>query len=140
MNSIELQWIGAQHYLGTDRKGHTVVIAGDQDIGISPVELLLHALGGCAMYDVIEIVQKQRATLHQLTVKVEGDRRDETPRRYTAITMTFTLVADNLSQAQADRAVALSLDKYCSVRATLDPTLPITTIVEVNPAPALAAE
>ncbi len=133
MNTIELQWIGKQHYLGTDDKGHTVVVAGDKDIGVSPVELLLHALAGCAIYDVIEIVQKQRATLHKLFIKVEGERRDEIPRKFTAITMTFTLFADNLTRAQADRAVALSLEKYCSVRASLDPAIPITTIVDLNP-------
>lgn len=132
MNTIELQWIGKQQYLGTDNKGHTVVVSGDKDIGISPVELLLHSLAGCAIYDVIEIIQKQRATLHRLSIRVDGTRRDETPRKFIAITMTFTIFADNLSQAQADRAVALSLDKYCSVRASLDPTIPITTIVEVN--------
>ncbi len=133
MNTIELHWHSDLNFIGTDQKGHSVVIDGDKIIGLSPVELLLHSLAACAATDVVEIVRKQRATLHRLSVRVDGTRRDEYPRKYIAIHLAFTMHVDNLSMAQAERAIALSLDKYCSVRASLDPAIPITTSIELNP-------
>jgi putative redox protein len=133
MNTIELHWYADEAFIGTDQKGHSVVIDGNKTIGLSPVELLLHALASCAAVDVVEIVRKQRATLHRLDIRVDGTRRDEFPRKYTAIHLTFTLRVDNLTMVQAERAVALALEKYCSVRASLDPAIPITTSIELNP-------
>lgn len=132
MNTIEVQWQADEAFVGTDKNGHSVLTDGDQKIGISPIELLLHALASCAAIDVVEIVRKQRATLHKLTVRVDGTRRDEHPRKFTAIHLIFTLYVDNLTMTQAERAVDLSLEKYCSVRASLDPTIPITTSIELN--------
>lgn len=134
MNTIELHWHADETFIGTDQKGHSVVIDGNKTIGFSPVELLLHALASCAAVDVVEIIRKQRATLHRLAIRVDGTRRDEFPRKYTAIQLTFTIHADNLTMAQAERGVALALEKYCSVRASLDPAIPITTSIEINPA------
>lgn len=133
MNTIELHWHSDLNFIGTDQKGHSVVIDGDKIIGFSPVELLLHSLASCAATDVVEIVRKQRATLHHMTIRVDGTRREEYPRKYIAIHLTFTLQVDNLTPAQAERAVFLSLEKYCSVRSSLDPAIPITTSIELNP-------
>ena len=133
MNTIEVQWHDDQAFVGTDHKGHAVLTDGDQKIGVSPIELLLHALASCAAIDVVEIVRKQRATLHKLTVRADGTRRDEHPRKFLAIHLTFILQVDALTMAQAERAVELSLEKYCSVRASLDPEIPITTSIELNP-------
>lgn len=134
MNSITVHWHADETFLGVDGKGHSVVIDGNKAIGLSPVELLLHALASCAAVDVVEIVRKQRATLHRLEVRVDGKRREEFPRKYTHILLTFALHVDNLTMAQAERAVSLSLEKYCSVRASLDPAIEVTTAIELNPA------
>jgi putative redox protein len=115
-----------------------VVIDGNKTIGFSPVELLLHSLASCAAVDVVEIIRKQRATLHRLDIRVEGTRREEFPRKYTAIHLIFKIYVDQLTLAQAERAVSLSLEKYCSVRASLDPAIPVTTAIELNPVPAEA--
>lgn len=136
MNTIELHWHDDEVFIGTDEKGHSVVIDGHKTIGFSPVELLLYALASCAAVDVVEIVRKQRATLHKLAIRVDGTRRDEHPRKFTAIHLTFNLYVDHLTMTQAERAVELSLEKYCSVRASLDPAIPITTSVELHSSPA----
>ena len=133
MNSVELHWHAGLTFVGTDQKGHSVVIDGDKVVGHSPVELLLHSLASCAAADVVEIVRKQRAKLSHLTVRADGTRREAHPRRFTAIHLTWIFQVENLTMAQAERAVSLSLDKYCTVRSSLDPAIPITNTIELTP-------
>jgi putative redox protein len=133
MNTVELHWHNELTFVGTDQKGHSVVIDGDKVVGHSPIELLLHALASCAAVDVVEIVRKQRATLHRLSVRVEGERRNSHPRRLTAVYLTWNFQVENLTQEKAERAVSLALEKYCSVRSSLDPDIPITNTIEITP-------
>ncbi len=76
---------------------------------------LLLAAAGCSAADVVVILKKMRVELTQLTVEVLGTRRDEEPRRYTEITFRFRAGGSKLGREQLERAVALSLEKYCSV-------------------------
>jgi putative redox protein len=87
--------------------------------GTAPMEALLLALAGCSASDVVSILQKKRADLRALAVEVSGERRDEHPKRYTAITLTFRITAPGLEEVQARRAIDLSLEKYCSVTHSL---------------------
>src|SRR5688500_17316066 len=112
MNTIELHWHDGLTFIGTDQKGHSCVIDGDKEIGHTPVELLLNALAACAAIDVVEIARKQRATMRRLSVRVEGERRAEHPRKLTAIRLFWNFQVENFTQEKAERAVSLSLDKY----------------------------
>jgi putative redox protein len=83
------------------------------------MEALLLALAGCTGADVVSILQKKRAVLRAFRVEVVGERRDEHPKRYTAITLTYRIAASGLSEDQARQAIELSLSKYCSVTHSL---------------------
>jgi putative redox protein len=67
-----------------------------------------------------------RAGLAQLTVEVEGQRREEQPRRYVRLHCRYRLSGADLDPAKAERAVALSMEKYCSVVASLAPDIQVT--------------
>jgi putative redox protein len=66
-----------------------------------------------------------RVRLRRCDIAVSGTRRDEHPRRYIAIRLRFTLAGDDLDRAQAERAVSLSLTKYCSVLHSLAPDIAV---------------
>jgi len=108
-----------------------VVVDGDTEVATSPVELLLLAAGTCTASDVVLILQKQRVTLRALEIAVEGTRREEEPRRYTAIHFRFTVTGEGADEAKARRAIDLSLQKYCSVVASLASDIPITYDVTI---------
>lgn len=93
---------------GPDRKKHQ-----------SPTELLLTAAAACSAVDVIQILQKKRKTIEGLQVVAEGTRRDETPKFFTDILLTFKLSSPDTSKEELEKVVALSVDKYCSVAATI---------------------
>jgi putative redox protein len=110
----------------------TVLVDGDGAVATSPVELLLVSAATCSAADVVSILEKQRVTLQALEVKVRGTRRDEHPRRYTAVHFVFTLSGDGADERKARRAIDLSLAKYCSVVASLAPDIRVTYDVAVG--------
>lgn len=96
-----------------------VVLDGDGAAGPSPMQALLLALAGCTGADVVSILKKKRADLRAFRVEVVGERRDEHPKRYTAITLRYHVTAPGLAEEHARRAIDLSLEKYCSVTHSL---------------------
>lgn len=126
----------AVHFTATNASGHAVEIDGKEvvggvDAGFRPMELLLAAHAGCASMDVVSILKKQRQNPRDIQVSISGARADATPSPFTSIDIHFTITGDVGAQA-AERAVALSVEKYCSVGASLDPNIVITHSVEVQ--------
>ena len=109
----------------------TVTDSGPGMTAPTPVELLLVAAATCSAADVVVILKKQRVRLAGLEVAVRGTRRETEPRRYTAIAFHFTVRGEGADEAKARRAVALSIEKYCSVVASLAPDISITYDVTV---------
>src|SRR5437879_4672914 len=103
-----------------------IVVDGDSTVAVSPVELLLVAAATCTASDVVLILGKQRVTLRGLDVVVRRTRREEQPRRYTALHFGFTTSGDGIDEAKVRRAVDLSLEKYCSVVASLAPDIRVS--------------
>jgi putative redox protein len=87
---------------------------------------LLLAAAACSGSDVVSILEKMRVSLHELRIEASGGRREDHPRRYTAIDLTFHLRGDGLDEAKARRAVELSIEKYCSVLHSLAPDIQLT--------------
>ena len=123
---ITLRWREALEFAATAPGRPVVVVDANDTVAISPVELLLVAAASCTASDVVLILQKQRVALRLLEVHVRGTRREEQPRRFTALHFVFTVAGDGADEAKARRAVDLSLEKYCSVVASLAPDIRIS--------------
>jgi putative redox protein len=132
MARVELTWIEGQRYLGVDSTRHSVVLSSGDDVGVRPSEALLIALAACSAHDVVAIVEKQRAELRRLSVTVSGEQETAPPRAFRAIHLRFAAAADGLTPEKLRRAADLALNKYCSVRASLSPTIAVTfeTVLE----------
>jgi putative redox protein len=99
--------------------------------GVTPMELLATALGGCTAMDVASILVKMRQPLEAFSVEVVGERAEEHPKRYTSLEVVYRLKGD-LDERKVERAIGLSEERYCSVAATLKPALPITSRYEIE--------
>jgi putative redox protein len=127
--AIELVWAGEGLRFsgrGTLPETPAITIDGDGEAGPSPMITLLLAAAGCAASDVVLILKKMRVALDGLHVTVGGTRREENPRRYLSLRYRFEVRSPDVTQDQADRAVALSLEKYCSVAHSLAPDISIS--------------
>ena len=132
--SVRLEWTGDGlkfNAMGTAPTTPPITIDGDNQVAPGPMLTLLLAAASCSAADVALIVKKMRVTLTQLSVEVTGVRRDEEPRRYVAMEFHYRMGGDGLTAEQADRAVKLSLERYCSVVHSLAPDIKITSTVEL---------
>lgn len=104
---------------------------GGHDSGMRPMQLLLAAMGGCSAIDLIGILRKQREPLNDLKITVTGEREQGVvPALYTAVHAHFKLFGD-INEEKAERAVMLSVDKYCSVAKTLEKSAVVTHSFEI---------
>jgi putative redox protein len=125
-------------FLGISPSGHAIALDtdGERSSAPSPVELLLVALGSCTATDVAGILAKKRQHVTSYVVEVSGTRRDEYPRRYTSMKVHHILTGKSLSPKAVAQAIELSDTKYCSVAATLRPTVEIQSSFEIIEDPA----
>lgn len=108
-------------------------IGGDEK-GFRPMELLLAALGGCSSIDVILILKKQKIVVDSIEVEVNGDRETVGSNSYSLfknIEVHF-IIKGKVELDKVDRAVRLSLEKYCSVAKILEPTTTISHKITLN--------
>ena len=120
----------------TDSMGNKVVMDGSSadgghDEGFRPMQMLLAAMGGCSVIDVVSILKKQREELKDIKITVTGEReKDKVQSLYTEVHAHFKLFG-KVDPDKAQRAVALSVGKYCSVVKTLEKTATVTYSVEI---------
>jgi putative redox protein len=126
-----MRWTEQLKFEGGAPGRPVILVDGDSRAATSPVELLLLAAATCSAADVVVILQKQRVRLAALDVTVRGTRRETEPRRYTAIVFHFTIRGEGADETKARRAIDLSLEKYCSVVASLAPDISISYDVTV---------
>lgn len=133
MAQARVKWIEGKSMVGTDVNGHaTLITAGSEGPGPSPMQLLLLGLGSCSMADVISILQKQRQPLADIQVLLEGQRGEEYPRPWEQIHMHFVVIGDGLDPNKVERAINLSVEKYCGAHGTLSGVAKITHDFEVR--------
>jgi putative redox protein len=95
------------------------------------MELVLIGLGGCSGYDVVHILAKGREAIEDVTVEAEAERAQQDPKVFTRIHMHFVVKGRGAAPKKVERAVALSVEKYCSGSAMIAKTATITHDFEV---------
>jgi putative redox protein len=121
---------GPVKFTASNEGGATIVIDGPADIGgegagLQPMETLLAALAACSAMDVVLIMKKQRENLERLDVEVDGERTDAVPSVFTKIHVRFKGYG-SIDVRNLQRAVRLSMAKYCPVSKMLQPAAEIT--------------
>ena len=103
--------------------------SGRDDSGYSPKALLLSGLAGCTGIDVVAILDKMKAPYESIRIEVEAEQTDDYPKVFIEIFMIYFVKIPAAYEDKVQRAVELSLDKYCGVAAMLRKHCPIHTKV-----------
>ncbi|MCB0508019.1 MAG: OsmC family protein [Chitinophagales bacterium] len=103
---------------------------GGEELGARPMQLVLMALGGCTSMDVLSILKKMREEVKGYKVNVEAERATEHPMVFTKAHIHY-IFEGNLKKENVEKAIALSMDKYCSVTHILNKTADITHSYEI---------
>lgn len=106
--------------------------AGGKNLGPRPKGLTLVSLAGCTAMDVISILGKMRVTVKTFRVETEALLADEHPKKFLTIKVIYTFTGAGIDPNALRKAIALSEEKYCGVRATLAPTVAISHEIVLN--------
>ena len=129
---IRATWVG-EHRFDSGRPGGPVARIDSSGVqGQSPVDSLLTAIATCTAVDVIDILAKRRTPAEFLSVDVTGERAAAVPARLVRLVLAFTIDGPDIDRGAAERAIDLAVTKYCSVRASLDPAIPVEFTLTLN--------
>ncbi len=129
--TLELTWDRELIFHGVSADARMTLDSAGK-AGPSPVQALAFALAGCMGMDVVHILRKGRFDLRGLKVTLVAERAQEDPHRITAVTIEFS-VAGAVPEAQVQRAIDLSHEKYCSVWHSMRQDIPFTSRFTIEP-------
>jgi putative redox protein len=131
-----IKWVEDRTFVGQSGTGHKIVLGtapapGEPTPGPSPMELVLMGTGGCSAFDVVHILEKGRERIEDVVVELDADRAETDPKVFTRIHMHFIVKGRGLSVQKVERAISLSVEKYCSASAMMAKTATVTHDFEV---------
>ena len=120
--SAKLKWSNELKFDVEIAEGRALELNSTQEMGraFTPMELFLVSLAGCTAMDVQWILEKQRLRIDKMEISVRGIRREEDPKYYEKIDLEYSIVGQDVKKSAVERAIRLSQEKYCSVRAMLN--------------------
>ena len=152
MMKIVLRRVGVSTFEAENERGQRVRVAGSADLearilervevpevlpkaaaleagdgAMRPMELFLVSFAACSAMDVVLIVTRQKEDLRELTIRIEGDRKNATPAVFERIRIHFEAPA--VDEAKLARAATLGVKKYCSVGSMLRDEVDVSVTV-----------
>ena len=130
--TVGVQWKGGWKFDAGKAGVPTVRIDGKSKEGPSPPETLLIALGTCTAIDVVEMLTKRRTPPASMDVSVTAERKTHVPRRVTHAHLAYKITGEGIDYTQTMRAIELAVVRYCTVRDSMDPEMPVTWSLELK--------
>ena len=119
-----------------NERGHTVRIEGGRSVGGEdtapyPTEYLMISQAACTAVDIVELLKKMHQPLEHLEIETEGQRaQDQIPKIFTGIHLHYKLYGD-IKKSKAEKAISMSVEKYCTVSKMIDQVAKITYSFEI---------
>lgn len=135
--STLVRFVKGMQFIGKGPSGHAVVMdaspkSGGEDSAARPVEVLLSALGACTGMDVVSILRKMKTEPTELEIEIEDKRADDYPTVFTDLHIVYHVRGD-VPEANLQKAIDLSLAKYCPIANSLAGVATITSAYEIEP-------
>lgn len=96
----------------------------------SPPEMLLSSLAGCGAVDIVIMLKKRKKTVNDFVIETVGVRRDEQPRKFLEIHCKYIITSPDVEAEEFEKFAKLSLEKYCTVAATLNSKITFSTEIK----------
>ena len=117
-------WI-KDHEFEANHDGNTINIDGEKKNGHGPKALLLSGLAGCSGIDVVDILKKMKISFTDFVIEAAAYQTDEHPKVFTEVNITYRMKTAEENRERIQKAIELSLDKYCGVAAMLRKNSPV---------------
>ena len=115
-NHITTKWLGGMAFESNNTSGNSFKIEdADKSDGLRPKALMLSALAGCSGLDVASLIKKMKLDVGTFQIDTIANMTDEHPKYYDAVMVEYHFYGRNLNEDRLQRAVDLSVEKYCGV-------------------------
>lgn len=119
-NHITTKWLGNMAFESNNPSGHNFKIDiakedGGDGSGMRPKALMLSSLAGCSGLDVASLIKKMKLEVDEFTIETIANLTDEHPKFYDKVTIEYHFHGANLEEKKLQKAVDLSIEKYCGV-------------------------
>ncbi len=119
-NHITTKWIGNMAFESNNPSGHQFIMdAGPEDggegKGFRPKALMLSSLAGCSGLDVASLIKKMKLAVDKFHIETIAELTEEHPKFYNEVKVEYHFYGANLDEKKLQRAVDLSVEKYCGV-------------------------
>ena len=124
------------HFIAQTESGHNIGMdgaaeIGGRDKGARPMEVVLAGLGGCSAIDVMMILNKARQQVSNCEIEIDAERVETIPQVFGKIHLSYRVSGTQLDANKVERAIALSMEKYCSVTKMLEKTAVMSFSFEI---------
>ncbi len=115
-NHITTKWLGGMAFETNNTSGNSFKIEdADESDGLRPKSLMLSALAGCSGLDVASLIKKMKLEVDTFKIDTIANMTEEHPKHYDAVKVEYHFYGSNLNEDRLQRAVDLSVEKYCGV-------------------------
>lgn len=133
--SVNVEWTSGMAFKA-DVSGFRIMLDADEKVGGTnkgprPKPLLLASLGGCTGMDVVSILKKMHIEPEFFNIRLEGEITDDHPKHFTRIHIIYEFRGKDLPLLKLQKAISLSMEKYCGISATLRKSVGITTEIKI---------
>lgn len=119
-NHITTKWLGNMAFESNNPSGDNFKIDiakedGGDSSGMRPKALMLSSLAGCSGLDVASLIKKMKLEVADFSIETIANLTDEHPKYYDNVRIEYHFHGANLNEEKLQRAVDLSIEKYCGV-------------------------
>ncbi len=136
-NVVTTHWKKKMQFESDNPSGNKLIMfdasADNGDVkGFGPKALMLSSLAGCSGLDVDSLLTKMRAEVDDFNIVVIGELTDEHPKFYHKVKVDYHFYGSELKEDKINKAVNLSVDRYCGVMEMFRQFADVTTKIHLH--------
>ena len=121
---VTTEWQGGMKFLGENERGNMLVfdvpVEGKPTAGPTPMEGYLQSMIACSGVDIVNILTKRRLKVKFLKIEADAVQACNPPKVFQRIRIKYIISGEGINNKEMDRAIDLSVNKFCSVKAMVD--------------------
>ena len=136
-DKITTQWKGNMIFESDNPRWDSIMMDaskdfGGTDSGMAPKAMMLSSLAGCSGLDIVSVLNKMKVKIDDFKMIVEGELTEEHPRYYHTVTVEYHFYGKDLKKTKIDKAVNLSVEKYCGVMEMFRRFAEVKTVIHIH--------
>ena len=133
MAKIEMNWQDNNLFESIHDDGVIMIdnaINGMEHRGMRPKALMLSSLAGCGGLDIVSLLRKMRAEVEEFKITTTADLTEDHPRIFKNVVVTYQFFGSDFKKDKIQKAVDLSIERYCGVMEMFRKFTDVTVNVE----------